>query len=154
MGAESQSQARTSWSAPLPGSDPVVECVLNRAQAFLGTVLNRGATRWALQMVRYTQGQKFDVHHDWFVRPRLLDADAESGRRRLYNRVATLFAVLECSNCTDGETWFPKITPLAAVHDGENAHHGSSEGSRQRRAGGHGRGECKSRRRPEGMAHT
>ena len=124
-GEEAQSsQVRTSWSAPLPGTDRTVACVLARAEGFLGSVLAAGRDEMgAAQMVRYTAGQKFDAHHDWFARPRLLDADAESGRRRLYNRVATLFAVLECAGCTEGETWFPEVWPVAAVpraegHDG------------------------------------
>ncbi len=115
-GEDAQSQARTSWSAPLPDTDPTVACVLARAEGFLGSVLAAGRDEMgAAQMVRYTAGQKFDAHHDWFARPRLLDADAESGRRRLYNRVATLFAVLECAGCTEGETWFPEVRPVAAV---------------------------------------
>ena len=113
---DAPSQARTSWSAPLPGTDRAVACVLSRAESFLGAVLAPGRDEMgAAQMVRYTPGQRFDAHHDWFARPRLLDADAESGRRRLYNRVATLFAVLECAGCTEGETWFPEVRPVAAV---------------------------------------
>ncbi|KAH8900899.1 hypothetical protein GQ53DRAFT_632306 [Thozetella sp. PMI_491] len=115
-GAASRSEARTSHSAPLPGADPTVACVLGRAQAFLGTVLAAGRDEMGqAQMVEYTAGQKFDTHFDWFARPRILDEDAESGRRRLYNRVATFFAVLRCKNCTEGETWFPHVVPAPAI---------------------------------------
>jgi len=67
------------------------------------------------QMVQYTEGQKFDLHHDWFARPRVLDADAQTGRRRLYNRVATFFAVFQVEGIEEdsGETWFPKVRPVA-----------------------------------------
>ncbi|KAK3939290.1 hypothetical protein QBC46DRAFT_438249 [Diplogelasinospora grovesii] len=126
------SQARTSWSAPLPNSHShsdqdtdtdtdtgrAVECVLSRAEHFLGTLLSPGRDEIGqAQLVRYTDGQKFDLHHDWFRQPRLLESDRESGRRRLYNRVATLFVTLQADfNFTrgiiSGETWFPHVRPI------------------------------------------
>lgn len=111
------SQARTSWSAPLPDAadDAAVACVLRRAESFLGTVLVPGRDDMgAAQLVHYDNGQKFDLHHDWFRQPRLSDADAAAGRRRLYNRVATFFVVLQ-ANCTAGETYFPQaVVPGAS----------------------------------------
>ncbi|KAK3315459.1 hypothetical protein B0H66DRAFT_628578 [Apodospora peruviana] len=104
------SQARTSWSAPLPSDNEFVSCILARAESFMGNLLLAGRDEIGqAQLVRYTEGQKFDLHHDWFSRPRLLDDDAETGRRRLYNRVATIFLTLEAKNVTEGtgETWFP-----------------------------------------------
>jgi prolyl 4-hydroxylase len=112
---DSPSQARTSHSAPLPPDDKAVSCVLGRAASFLGTLLLPGRDEMGpAQMVRYTPGQKFDPHHDWFKRPRITDEDAAVGRRRLYNRVATLFVVLQADNVTrgSGETWFPLIKPI------------------------------------------
>ena len=66
------------------------------------------------QLVRYTEGQKFDLHHDWFSRPRLLDEDVETGRKRLYNRIATIFLTLQAENITEGtgETWFPYVKAI------------------------------------------
>ncbi|KIH92393.1 hypothetical protein SPBR_03093 [Sporothrix brasiliensis 5110] len=120
------SQARTSWSAPLPDvvDDAAVACVLRRAESFLGTVLVPGRDDiGAAQLVHYDNGQKFDLHHDWFRQPRLSDADAAAGRRRLYNRVATFFVVLQ-ANCTAGETYFPQaVVPGAAkTQSGSTAH--------------------------------
>ncbi|KAH9427211.1 hypothetical protein MCOR02_012336 [Pyricularia oryzae] len=64
-------------------------------------------------VVRGRQRKKFDLHTDWFARPRVLDQGLAEGRTRLYNRVATFFAVLECEGCPEeggvGETWFPRI---------------------------------------------
>ncbi|KAK1772745.1 hypothetical protein QBC33DRAFT_583904 [Phialemonium atrogriseum] len=110
-------QSRTSWSAPLPLLDTptAVGCVLARASALLGTLLAPGRDDvGAPQMVRYEAGQRFDAHRDWFARPRLAPADAEAGRRRLYNRVATLFVVLQANHSAGGETWFPHVGPFAA----------------------------------------
>ncbi len=125
-GGDTASQVRTSWSAPLPEVAPstvrvdntqddaeaAVACVLARAEAFLGTVLRPGHDDMgAAQLVHYEPGQQFKLHHDWFRQPRLADADAAAGRRRLYNRVATFFVVLQ-ANCTAGETYFPEARPI------------------------------------------
>ncbi|KAK0740396.1 hypothetical protein B0T18DRAFT_417859, partial [Schizothecium vesticola] len=103
---------RTSWSAPLPSADRTVACLLARARSLLGAVLVPGRDDMGgdPQLVRYTPGQKFDVHTDWFRKPRVLDADRETGRRRMYNRVATVLVVVQ-SNCSEGsgETWFPRV---------------------------------------------
>ena len=110
-GSDTSSQARTSWSAPLPPDDAAVQCVLSRAESFLGTILAPGRDEMGVaQMVHYTAGQKFDQHHDWFRQPRLRDGD--NGRKRLYNRAATFFVVL-AANCTEGETYFPYAKPAA-----------------------------------------
>ncbi|KAK4178812.1 hypothetical protein QBC36DRAFT_366457 [Triangularia setosa] len=114
-GADSAgSQARTSWSAPLPEGSHLVNCILSRSSSFLGTLLFPGRDEMGpAQIVRYTDSQKFDLHTDWFSRPRITDEDRKTGRRRLYNRVATFFVVLQ-SNLTEGsgETWFPKVKPI------------------------------------------
>lgn len=106
------SSARTSRSAPLPGDNPAVECILERAKEFMGTLLDPSRDEIGpAQMVHYVAGQKFDLHTDWFEQPRLLPEDGKSGRKRMYNRIATFFVTLE-SNCTEGETWFPKVKPI------------------------------------------
>ncbi|KAM7219223.1 hypothetical protein V8F06_005392 [Rhypophila decipiens] len=111
------SRARTSWSAPLPANNSLVDCILARAESFMGTLLLQGRDNMGqAQLVRYTEGQKFDLHHDWFSRPRILDEDAKSGRRRLYNRIATIFLTLQADNITEGtgETWFPYVKPVTS----------------------------------------
>ncbi|KAK1834491.1 hypothetical protein QBC39DRAFT_252166 [Podospora conica] len=119
--AASNPQARTSWSAPLPLADTTVTCLLARARSVLGSVLvpGRDDMGGAPQLVRYTPGQKFDVHTDWFRKPRVLDEDRGSGRRRMYNRVATVFVVVQ-SNCSEGsgETWFPRVKAPAPGEGG------------------------------------
>ncbi|SPO01208.1 uncharacterized protein DNG_03955 [Cephalotrichum gorgonifer] len=118
-GSESHSQARTSVSAPLPGDDAAVQCVLQRAEAFMGTMMAPGRDEMGVaQMVHYTSGQKFDLHHDWFKRPRVRDGDA--GRKRMYNRLATFFVVLQ-ENCTEGETYFPEARPVAPQDRGKGS---------------------------------
>lgn len=68
---------------------------------------------------RPQQGQRFDLHHDWFRQPRLHASDAAAGRRRLYNRVATFFIVLDVTDPATpgadggGGTWFPHVQPPA-----------------------------------------
>ena len=122
-GGDTDSRARTSWSAPLPADDAAVRCVLARAEAFLGTVLAPGRDEMGVaQLVHYTAGQKFDPHHDWFRQPRLRDGDG--GRRRLYNRVATFFVVLEANVTSGGETYFPMVGPAAPQDRAEDRDRG------------------------------
>jgi prolyl 4-hydroxylase len=53
--------------------------------------------------VRYTAGQKFNLHHDWYdALPTLL----KNGKR--FNRPSSFFVFLE-ANCTEGETYFPYV---------------------------------------------
>lgn len=120
-GSDTQgTQHRTSWSAPLPVNNSLVDCILARSESFMGTLLLPGRDNMGqAQLVRYTEGQKFDLHHDWFSRPRLLDEDAKIGRRRLYNRIATIFLTLQADNITEatGETWFPYVKPITSGSD-------------------------------------
>lgn len=122
IGASANPLARTSWSAPLPSADHTVSCLLARARSLLGSVLVPGRDDMGgdPQLVRYTPGQKFDVHTDWFRQPRVLEGDRATGRRRMYNRVATVLVVVQ-SNCTggSGETWFPRVrAPVPAGEGG------------------------------------
>lgn len=96
---------RTSSSAGLPLGDPMVQCVLGRATNFLGTVMDDGKDEMGPpQLVRYTSGQQFNLHHDFYETPQW----AYDGSRRKFNRVASFFAILE-DNCTNGETYFPHV---------------------------------------------
>lgn len=101
------SSERTSSTAGLPIEDPAVRCVLGRASDFMGTVMRHGVDEMGPpQLVRYTAGQKFNIHHDWYDTPQW----AYDGSNRQFNRVASFFAILQ-DNCTDGETYFPYIGP-------------------------------------------
>ncbi|KAK7734006.1 hypothetical protein SLS53_008001 [Cytospora paraplurivora] len=95
---------RTSSSASLALRNPTVQCVLARATQFMGTMLRDGDEIGPPQLVRYTAGQHFNVHHDWYDTPQR----AYDGSRRTFNRVASFFAFLQ-DNCTGGETYFPHI---------------------------------------------
>lgn len=106
-GRKVDSSERTSSTAGLPLQDPAVQCVLSRASEFMGTVMRHGVDEMGPpQLVRYTAGQKFNIHHDWYDTPQW----AYDGSNRQFNRVASFFAILQ-DNCTDGETYFPYVGP-------------------------------------------
>ncbi|KAK3309860.1 uncharacterized protein B0T15DRAFT_16387 [Chaetomium strumarium] len=108
QGRQQQTPDRTSSSAGLPRDDPAVMCVLNRTRRFLGTMMRDGWDEMGPpQLVRYTSGQKFNMHHDWFENPQW----APDGSIRKWNRVASFFAILQ-DNCTGGETYFPYAKPI------------------------------------------
>ncbi|KAL2143157.1 hypothetical protein VTI28DRAFT_304 [Corynascus sepedonium] len=111
-GRQQHTSDRTSSSAGLPRDDPAVQCVLGRARAFLGTMLRDGWDEMGPpQLVRYDgQGQRFNVHHDWFDSP-VRAADGSDSRR--WNRIASFFAILE-DDCVGGETHFPFAKPITA----------------------------------------
>ncbi|KUI59705.1 Prolyl 4-hydroxylase 1 [Cytospora mali] len=112
---------RTSSSAGLPLRDSTVQCVLARARAFMGTMMRDADEMGPPQLVRYTAGQYFNIHHDWYDMPQR----AYDGSRRTFNRIASFFAILQ-ANCTDGETYFPYVTgPPARV--GHNKAVGNAE---------------------------
>ncbi|KAK0630256.1 hypothetical protein B0T17DRAFT_486688 [Bombardia bombarda] len=102
-GRQQKTSDRTSSSAGLPRNDPAVMCVLNRGRNFLGTMVRDGWDEMGPpQLVRYSTGQRFNVHHDWFDTSRW----ATDGTSRTWNRLASFFAILQ-DNCTGGETHFP-----------------------------------------------
>lgn len=108
-GRKLDSSVRTSSTAGLPLDDATVQCVLARARSFMGTVMADGKDEMGPpQLVRYTSGQRFDIHHDFYETPQW----AYDGSRRKFNRVASFFATLQ-DNCTDGETYFPHLHPSA-----------------------------------------
>ncbi|KAI0409914.1 hypothetical protein F4802DRAFT_6225 [Xylaria palmicola] len=104
-----QNPYRTSLSAALPAEDPAVQCVLERSRRFLGTVLDPSEDEMGVpQLVQYTQGQEYNLHHDWMRIPQ----PAFDGSPRSFNRVASFFVLLQ-DNCTGGETWFPFIKAVS-----------------------------------------
>ncbi|KAK3897582.1 hypothetical protein C8A05DRAFT_19685 [Staphylotrichum tortipilum] len=123
-GRQQQTSDRTSSSAGLPRDDPAVVCVLNRTRTFLGTMLRDGWDEMGPpQLVRYSAGQRFNVHHDWYEYPQW----AVDGSLRKWNRVASFFAILE-DDCTEGETHFPFAKPITAPSpNGEGIWQGSKE---------------------------
>ncbi|KAK4200072.1 hypothetical protein QBC40DRAFT_174820 [Triangularia verruculosa] len=102
-GRQQNTNERTSSSAGLPEDDATVQCVLKRARNFLGTMFRDGWDEMGQpQLVRYTTGQQFKLHHDWFSSPLW----ADDGSWNTWNRIASFFAILE-DNCIGGETYFP-----------------------------------------------
>lgn len=100
-----QNPYRTSLSAALEPKDPSVHCVLERSKKFLGTILDPDEDEMGVpQLVQYTGGQEYNLHHDWMRVPQV----AFDGSPRTFNRVASFFVILQ-DNCTGGETWFPFI---------------------------------------------
>ncbi|KAH6619348.1 hypothetical protein B0J18DRAFT_242087 [Chaetomium sp. MPI-SDFR-AT-0129] len=107
-GRQQATSDRTSSSAGLPRTDPAVMCVLNRTRTFMGTMLRDGWDEMGPpQLVRYGEGEKFNMHHDWYNVPQQSGDD----RLRKWNRVASFFAILEDA-CTGGETYFPFAKPI------------------------------------------
>ncbi|KAI0376562.1 hypothetical protein F5Y04DRAFT_266066 [Hypomontagnella monticulosa] len=118
-GRNQGTEDRTSSSAGLPRDNPAVKCVLARAESFLGTMLD--PTRDDIgppQLVRYTAGQRFNRHRDWYERPQPA-RKGMLGRGKSWNRIASFFAILQ-DQCTGGETWFPLVNTTAPSRiDGE-----------------------------------
>ncbi|KAI2616393.1 hypothetical protein GGS26DRAFT_578444 [Hypomontagnella submonticulosa] len=110
---------RTSSSAALPRDNPAVQCVLARAEGFLGTMLDPSRDDIGPpQLVRYTAGQRFNRHRDWYERPQPV-RKGMLGRGKSWNRIASFFAILQ-DQCTGGETWFPLVNTTAPSKiDGE-----------------------------------
>ncbi|KAK3382613.1 hypothetical protein B0T24DRAFT_18972 [Lasiosphaeria ovina] len=110
-GRQQHTSDRTSSSAGLPRDDGAVRCVVARSRGFLGTLLRDDYDEMGPpQLVRYTAGQRFNVHHDWFDSPRA----AADGTSREWNRIASFFAILQ-DNCTGGETYFPHAKSVAPL---------------------------------------
>jgi prolyl 4-hydroxylase len=110
-GRTSTDPDRTSVTAFLPASDPAVACVLARAREFAGALLEgkEEDEMGSPQLVRYTEGQRFNLHNDWYNLPQRLTV--RDGSHRFWNRIGSFFAILE-DGCEDGETWFPNVTAV------------------------------------------
>lgn len=108
-----QNPYRTSTSAVLPAKDPAVSCVLERSKKFLGTVLDPDEDEMGVpQLVQYTKGQEYNLHHDWMRIPQA----AFDGSPRTFNRVASFFVILQ-DTCEGGETWFPLVKPVSDLSE-------------------------------------
>lgn len=94
-------ERKTSSSAYLSKSDPVVACIGQRALDFHGGTQRVLGDYGNPQLVKYEPGQKNDLHFDWWMVP-------QNRSSRLYNRRTTILAYLD-DNCTRGETYFPLI---------------------------------------------
>ncbi|KAH8678823.1 hypothetical protein BGZ60DRAFT_251906 [Tricladium varicosporioides] len=115
--------SRTSQSGALPPTSPQIQCLLSRARTFLGPMLipphqDNDLTFGTPQLVKYSQGEKFDEHYDWFSTPQPLPKH----RGLYYNRVASFFVYLDSSpDLLGGETWFPKLDiPNSYGNDNRN----------------------------------
>ncbi|KAJ4296217.1 hypothetical protein N0V90_006262 [Kalmusia sp. IMI 367209] len=104
---------RTSQSAPLEISHPLVSCILGRARTFLGTMLQPTEPFSTPQLVRYFPTQRYDLHTDFWPRHQMLN----DGSGRLFNRPASFFVFLR-DNCTEGETYFPGVDVLERDRQG------------------------------------
>ncbi|KAI1848315.1 hypothetical protein JX265_013817 [Neoarthrinium moseri] len=110
------SRRRTSRTAKLLADDAAVECVLRRASDVMeGMLVYPRDDIQPPQLARYTAGQHFDVHADWFDTPQERRPDS-TGVGSSWNRLASFFAILE-DGCTGGETWFPHVQAPALPGD-------------------------------------
>jgi prolyl 4-hydroxylase len=91
---------RTSSTAYLGRSDPVVQCILERAGQLQG-FLNPDSIE-DLQLTAYAQGQEYTPHYDWFYEHQV----PYMGHQ---NRGSTFFVTLDadCENCG---TQFPRVS--------------------------------------------
>ncbi|KUJ16185.1 uncharacterized protein LY89DRAFT_669730 [Mollisia scopiformis] len=104
-GVKQPATSRTSRSGALPPSSAIVQCILSRSSAFMGTLLDLDGDFGTPQIVRYEKGEKFDTHHDWYDTPQRM----KDGTSRWFNRVASFFVYLDGEGVQGGETWFPFI---------------------------------------------
>ncbi|KAK4225784.1 putative prolyl 4-hydroxylase subunit alpha-1 precursor [Podospora fimiseda] len=123
-GDGARAESRTSRSAPLDQEGSVeVKCVLNRAREVMGGIWGEKDRMDGVgvgQLVSYGSGEGFDLHTDWFSRPKILTEDLEKGRKRMYNRLATFFVILEAEEIEEksGETWFPFVEAAGGSGEG------------------------------------
>ncbi|KXT15023.1 hypothetical protein AC579_7750 [Pseudocercospora musae] len=94
-GTKVDSPNRTSSTAFLPRTDPVVTHILERASEFQGYI---PIEQIDMQVTAYQPGQHYRAHYDWFPSPTMKDR----------NRFSTFFAILD-ADCTNCGTEFPHI---------------------------------------------
>lgn len=93
---------RTSYSGNLDPFDPVVKSLQGRIDALLGIDHAQGET---LQGQRYTAGQEFRAHHDWFTASSAAwQVEEGRGGQRAFTAMAYLNPVEG-----GGETDFPQL---------------------------------------------
>ncbi len=61
-----------------------------------------------VQLVRYTAGQRFNIHHDWYDTARW----AADGSMRKWNRISSFFVILQ-DNCTGARRTFPTFQTVS-----------------------------------------
>ena len=97
-----QSQYRTSYSGDVDPGDSFVRMIERRLSDLLGIEMSWGES---IQGQRYTQGQEFRAHCDWFdSEADYWDIEAERGGQRSWTAMAYLNDVEE-----GGLTEFPRI---------------------------------------------
>jgi prolyl 4-hydroxylase len=98
-----KSSARTSSTAFLPETDPIVLAVAQRAAEFQGYLSPADVD---IQITSYNPGQQYKHHYDWCPPPRAC------------NCISAFFAILKftCDNCGT-EFPFIKITERASFDD-------------------------------------
>jgi prolyl 4-hydroxylase len=104
-----KSSFRNSSSARLVDYDDdlVVSCIKQRAAAFQGYISSDNVE--PLVAVRYTNGNYYDYHNDWFPVPSKFGA-------HYYNRVTSFFVYLG-DECEGGSTHFP-LFPAVGWEEG------------------------------------
>jgi prolyl 4-hydroxylase len=99
---ETQRKYRTSYSSDVDTADPLVRAIDQRISDLLGIEPSWGES---VQGQRYTQGQEFHAHHDWFHAGSDYWAEEQArGGQRSWTAMAYLNDVEE-----GGETAFPHL---------------------------------------------
>jgi prolyl 4-hydroxylase len=93
-------EQRTSSTAFLGKSDPVVECILHRAAEIQG--LHDINEMEDLQITAYAESQQYRPHYDWFAENLIPSMEYK-------NRISTFFVTIDadCENCG---TQFPRLS--------------------------------------------
>lgn len=96
-----QESIRTSTTAMLPGSDPVVEAITKRASVLTGYPVEYIEP---LQLLKYTAGQKYEPHFDYGEA-----CDYEENLMNGHRHVTMLVYLNSVPEEYDGRTHFPKL---------------------------------------------
>ncbi|KAF2184310.1 hypothetical protein K469DRAFT_750925 [Zopfia rhizophila CBS 207.26] len=100
-GKQQLATTRTSKSTSLE-SDPVVQCIENRALAFQGYDIPRTHLE-PLQAVQYGIGENYRPHTDWF------EAASQTTSEFGGNRMSSFFVYVAAEDITGGGTQFPLL---------------------------------------------
>ncbi|PKS05590.1 hypothetical protein jhhlp_008108 [Lomentospora prolificans] len=100
-GSTIDNKIRTSSSTTVPLDDPIVRCIESRATAFQGFDTPASHVE-PIQLVRYSSGEHYHFHTDWFIDP------AHSTARHGGQRVSSFFGYVGVGEgTTGGGTNFP-----------------------------------------------
>ncbi|KAL9107314.1 MAG: hypothetical protein Q9227_007766 [Pyrenula ochraceoflavens] len=103
-GKQMNATTRTSKSTTIPRDD-IVRCIEDRALAFQGFDTPRTHLE-PLQLVQYGNGEKYDLHTDWF------ESAGHTTSEYGGNRLTSFFAYVAVSDdITGGGTNFPMLDP-------------------------------------------